>query len=180
MKGQIVFLTGVPGVGKTTVGQLLAERRAKAVFVDLDSVRSFVVSGLRQPSQGWDEEVEHQFLLAHKAAAAMATLYAEGGFDVFIAHCSGASHLLAFREGAPDAVLIYLSCEIRENVERNNNRMNKSFDPRDIEFFVHQLAPSMRREVAPRCHWSLDTTGQSEEQTVDAVDAFLASVAKPN
>lgn len=50
-----MFVTGAPGVGKSTVGRALAERFERAFFLDLDAFRANVVRGLAQPSAGWSE-----------------------------------------------------------------------------------------------------------------------------
>jgi shikimate kinase len=39
--GRVVFLTGAPGVGKSTVGRLLADRLERAFFLDLDAFRTW-------------------------------------------------------------------------------------------------------------------------------------------
>lgn len=49
-EGRVVFLTGAPGVGKSTIGRALAECSERSFFLDLDAFRANVVRGLAQPS----------------------------------------------------------------------------------------------------------------------------------
>ena len=173
MPADIIFLTGAPGVGKSTLGRLLAETYAKALFIDLDDFREQVVSGLSQPSTGWSEETTLQFDLAHMAAGQTAKLYSESGFAVVVAHCSNLAMFELFRSQCPHAQPVCLVADLPTNLERNNFRTNKNFDPKDIAFFVHDLAPTLFKAYSEAGHPVLDTSGQTIDASLQALQDLL-------
>ena len=79
----VICLTGAPGAGKSTIGSLLAERGAAGVHVQVDFFRKQVRAGYASPHH-WDDEVERQYHLARRAAAATVRIYAEAGFVVVV------------------------------------------------------------------------------------------------
>ncbi len=165
----VIFLTGAPGVGKSTVARALAERFDRSFLIDLDSLRASVIRGLSQPSAGWSDETTLQFDLAHQAAGKLARLYSEAGFAVIVAHCSAVEHVAKFEGECPGAAVICLHADLATNVKRNNTRSNKSFDPTDIEFFVFELAPSMHVKFLKAGYRALDSTSRTVCETADAV-----------
>ncbi len=169
----VIFLTGAPGVGKSTVGRMLADQFEKAFFLDLDVLRENVVKGIAHPSAGWSDETTVQFLLAHQAAGQIAQLYAAAGFAVVVAHCSSVEHFEHFHQECPSAKLVCLYADLETNIERNNSRTNKSFDPRDIEFFVHDLCPTMHLKFALADYNVLDTTSDTPELSIDRIRVLL-------
>jgi len=174
MVADVIFLTGAPGVGKSTLGRLLAETYDKALFIDLDEIRDWVVSGLSQPSQGWSDETTKQFDLAHVAAGKMAHIYSQAGFAVVVAHCSNPDSFERFKEHCPHARVVCLVADLETNLHRNATRTNKNFDPKDIAFFVHDLAPSLHKGFAEQGHPVLDTSGQNTAQSLASLRAVLA------
>ncbi len=171
---KVLFLTGAPGVGKSTAGRALADRFEKAYFLDLDAFRENVVKGICHPSAGWTEETTGQFLLAHRAAGKVAYLYSEAGFCVVIAHCSSVEHVQAFLEECPTGHVTCLFADLETNVLRNNTRKNKEFDPRDIEFFVHELWSAMPQRFEEAGFSILETSLHSIQETADLLFAELA------
>ena len=123
--GQIVFITGMSGSGKSTVGRLLAGRFDKCLFVQVDEVREKVVSGYARPEDGeFGEEAVEQFRLARTAVSCMARLYADQGFVVVIddvcAPFDFAEHYADLFEAAgTHRVLLYPSASVViERIER--------------------------------------------------------------
>lgn len=153
---------------------MLADRFDRAFFLDLDAFRTLVVKGLSQPSAGWSDETTRQFDLAHRAAGQIAALYSEAGFAVVVAHCSNPEMVAQFLDACPSGRVVCLRAELEVNVSRNNTRTHKSFDPRDIEFFVHELWESLPIRFQEAGFLVLDTTDLTPEQTVGSVAALLA------
>ncbi len=149
-KGRIFFLTGAPGVGKSTTATELAARFERAFRIDLDYFRQYVVSGLRQPTQGYDEECHRQFCLAHIAAGKCAKTYSDAGFAVIVEHCSFPDTIKLFVEEAGPTTVVCLTCDLPTNLSRNLMRTDKSFDPMGIEHFVHKINPLIWPEFAER------------------------------
>lgn len=168
-RGQIFFLSGAPGVGKSTTAKAIAKRFEKSVHFDIDYIRSLVISGLKQPTDGWDEETERQFHLAHAAVGQMAKVYSEGGFTVVAEHCSSPKDVKTFVENAGKAIVVCLKSDLQTNLERNLMRTEKSFDPKDIEHFVYSLGDSLYKEHKQAGFAVLDTTHLFIEQAVDEI-----------
>lgn len=76
-----LILTGPPGVGKTTVAGLLAQREQRAVHLESDRFFSFIKSGFIEP---WDPASAEQNQMVMRTAAEAAASYAkEGYFTIF-------------------------------------------------------------------------------------------------
>lgn len=73
----VLILTGPPGVGKTTVARILAQRSERAVHLEADRFFFFIRSGFIEP---WDSKSDEQNQLVMKTAAAAAASYAGAGY----------------------------------------------------------------------------------------------------
>lgn len=76
-----LILTGPPGVGKTTVAGLLAQRAERSVHLEADRFFFFIKSGFVEP---WDPASHEQNQLAMRTAAEAAARYAEAGYETII------------------------------------------------------------------------------------------------
>lgn len=168
-RGPIYFLTGAPGVGKSTTARALADRFEKAVLFDIDYFRKLVVKGLSEPSQNWTDETTLQFHLAHVAVGQSAKTYSDAGFAVIAEQCSSPESIQTFLKYAGPSQVVCLKAEMQANLRRNRERENKSFDPMDIEHFVLALGDKMHREHHAAGFAVLDTTDLSTEETVDRI-----------
>ena len=85
MTGSIVLVSGLPGVGKTTVARELASRATRGAHLDTDLIgEALILSGLVAPGQEPAEEAERQLALRRRNIAALARNFAEAEFDVTI------------------------------------------------------------------------------------------------
>jgi deoxyadenosine/deoxycytidine kinase len=81
----IIFITGMAGAGKSTVGRLVARHFPKSLFIQVDELRAKMVKGYARPEGGiFTEEAIQQFQMARSTAIYMARLYANQGVDVVI------------------------------------------------------------------------------------------------
>src|SRR5512141_64992 len=81
----IIFITGMAGAGKSTVGRLVARHFPKCLFIQVDELREKMVKGYARPEGGvFTEEAIQQFQMARSTATYMARLYASQGVDVVI------------------------------------------------------------------------------------------------
>jgi deoxyadenosine/deoxycytidine kinase len=81
----IIFITGMAGSGKSTVGYLVAKHFPQCLFIQVDELRGKIVNGYARPQGGvFTEEVLQQFQMARSTAIYMAYLYANQGVDVVI------------------------------------------------------------------------------------------------
>jgi shikimate kinase len=171
--GAIFFITGAPGVGKSTTGRALANRFEKSILFDIDYFRSLVVKGLKQPTAGWDEETELQFRLAHQAVGKVAKTYSDAGFTVVAEHCSSYEMVQAFLDFSGGGVVVCLRSTMETNLARNLMRKNKSFDPKDIEHFVLSMGDSLHREFQGKVP-ILDSTNLTVDESVEQILATLS------
>jgi len=82
---KIIFITGMAGSGKSTVGRLAARHFPKCLFIQVDELREKMVTGYARPVDGvFTPEVLQQFQMARSTAIYMALLYANQGVDVVI------------------------------------------------------------------------------------------------
>lgn len=79
----IVLFGGAAGAGKTTVANLWCRTRQRSVHIQLDEIRSLIVSGLADPQELIVEQGE-QYIHSVNACAALARSFAINGYDVAI------------------------------------------------------------------------------------------------
>ena len=118
--GWAIWITGLPGSGKTTVAQALAARLAaegrRARILELDAIRRLVT-----PDPTYSEE-ERRVL--YRALAVMAALLAEAGTNVIV---DATAHRRAYRNLArtliPRFAEVYLRCPLAVCRERERRRL---------------------------------------------------------
>jgi chloramphenicol 3-O-phosphotransferase len=82
-RGRVVLFGGPAGAGKTTLAAAWCATRQRAAHLQLDDVRSLIVSGLADPQSG-GPLVGQQYDLAVEATCAAARAFALSGYDVAI------------------------------------------------------------------------------------------------
>lgn len=81
---KIVFITGAPASGKSTVAKLVAEHFDKSLHIMVDHLREMMVKGVEMPGGEWNDEISRQFQWARSTAIYMAKLYAGEGVAAII------------------------------------------------------------------------------------------------
>ncbi|MFD4762551.1 AAA family ATPase [Streptomyces sp. NPDC058439] len=167
----VILLTGVMASGKSTVAQALAERLPKAVHVRGDVFRRMVVSGRAEMVPGAYEEAVAQLRLRYRLSAMTADAYAGDGWTVAVQDVVLGEELSAYVELVRTRPLyvVVLAPEPRAVAEREAGRGKSGYG---AGWTVESLDRVLREET-PRIGLWLDTTGQTVEQTVDAVLAGL-------
>jgi adenylylsulfate kinase-like enzyme len=168
--GAIFFLTGPPGVGKSTVAKALANRFDRAIHIELDRIRLNVVKGLSLPGPGnMTEETTSQLNLAHVSAGLQAKTYADAGFVVVVEHASHAEYIEKFKACAGLINVVCLNAETDVNIERNALRASSSLDAEGLALIIPMLAAGFRDEFESAGIPSVDSTHLSVEETVDQI-----------
>jgi chloramphenicol 3-O-phosphotransferase len=163
----VVLLTGPSAAGKTTIGQLLAERFERGVHLEGDLFCRAIVSGHAELTPDADGEALAQLELRYRIAAAAADETAAAGFTVV--HEDVVAGPLLETHARPHTFVLLPS---REELERRASARGTrygSFSPGEL----HRLFAA----ETPRVGTWLDTTEQTPADTVTAILAQLPSGA---
>ena len=169
-RGAIFFLTGPPGVGKSTIAKSLARRFEKSIYFDIDLMRLRVVKGLSLPAPGdFSEETRKQFDLAHVATGQAAAIYAAAGFSVIAEHSSHSNYIESFVNHSGPSQIISLTSDLTTNLSRNSFRTSARFDYSSLEFVIPMLNKGFRKEHAESGYRLIDTTDLTIEDVVSMI-----------
>lgn len=166
---KIVFITGAPASGKSTISRLVAEHFEKSLHIMVDQLREMMVNGIEMPDKGWTDEATRQFQRARSTAIYMSKLYASEGVDVVIDDVSvpeifADQYKELFSDPAVYKILLLpTSSAIIERIKKRKG----PFD----EFLIN-VVPWLYSylEPMPKDDWIvLDTSNWSIEQTLDEV-----------
>lgn len=164
----LFVISGVSAAGKSTVARLLAERFERGVCVPGDAIRAMVVSGRVEVQPDSDEEALRQLVLRYAGALSVANVFLNGGFDVVVEDVIIGPILREFLAlvPVPEFHLVFLDPDATaiERRERGRDRVAYGAD----RWSVGGLQAVLREETDRIGLW-LDTTGQSAEQTVEAI-----------
>jgi bifunctional enzyme CysN/CysC len=169
-RGCVLWLTGISGVGKTTLAAELEKRffeeGRNAVMLDGDSIRHGLSSDLNFTKEGRAENIRR---IAHAAK-----LFLDTGFLVLVACISpytadraGARDII----GEDDYLEIFLSCPIEECQRRDPKGLYKLAKTGQIEEFTGVAAP-YQAPTSPALR--IDTSCVSVSEEVDLVRRLLA------
>lgn len=167
----LFVITGLPASGKSTVAQLLAQRRDRAVYVSGDTLRTMVVGGEPDSDPDIGDAVLHSLLLRYQAAMSLAGIYLNAGFDVIVEDVIIGQVLRQFLAlvPVPEMHLVFLNPDADTVTKRDADRAKTAYGER---WNVRQLRDVLSLETAKIGLW-LDSTDQSPEETVAAILADL-------
>lgn len=164
----LFVISGVSAAGKSTVSRLLAGRFERGVCVPGDAVHAMVVSGRLDMRPGAGEGELGQLVLRYAGALAVASVYLRDGFDVVVEDVIIGPVLRDFLElvPVPEFHLVFLDPDAAAIERRERDRDGTTYGPG--RWSVGGLQALLREETDRIGLW-LDTTGQSAEQTVEAI-----------
>jgi len=167
----IYLITGPAGSGKSFVSKALAKRFERSAVIEVDKLRSLVISGYVKP---WphNEEVDLQLSLAAKNACNIATNFLEKGFDVFIDDVVGRKLLEQYSEYFKDknfkTLLLLPSLE----------SLLKRFDERGDNEELRQRTIELHKrffEKKDKLNWQIiDSTDQTLDETVEEIYQLIS------
>lgn len=164
----VFLITGVSAAGKSTVGQLLAERLDPSVHVKGDVFRRMVVNGRRHMRREPDPEARRQLDLRYSLGASTADRYFDAGFNVIVQDIVMGPSLPFYVDAIKSRPLYVVVLVPRVEVvhARETAREKIAYQPdgptpADLDGFV-------RRET-PRIGLWLDSSDQAPDETVDEI-----------
>ncbi|MGZ3405068.1 MAG: adenylyl-sulfate kinase [Polyangia bacterium] len=162
MSGVVIWLTGLPRAGKSTLAQTiqarLAEHGERAVLLDSDEVRKTI-----SPPPGYDAESRNDF---YATLGRLAALIARQGFVVLVpATAHRRSYRDAARELAPRFLEIHVATPLSDCVHR---------DPAGLYASSAQSAlPGVGVEYEPPRAPDVVASGGHDAAAVDQVVALV-------
>lgn len=170
MEQKIYLITGLMASGKSTVAQLLCERRKKAVHLRGDIFRRMIVSGREDMRENPPKEALEQLYLRYQLTAEAAKAYYDRGFTVVMQdnyYGPALGHMLEFMGDYPVCVVV-LCPDCKTIRQREAARGKKGYTGFDIE----PLYDSFMEET-PRIGLWIDTSDQTGQETVECIEEFF-------
>jgi predicted kinase len=125
---EVIALFGGPaGAGKTTVAKLWCATRARAVHLELDSIRDLIVSGRADP-QVKSVEQATQYVHSVEACCALAHAFTSSGYDVAVDDVfepGPTANLWYPRLAEDDARIVILLPSLAATLERSGRRAKR-------------------------------------------------------
>lgn len=170
----VVWITGLPGSGKSTIAEALKKSLPGAIVLRMDDVRRIVT-----PEPTYSEQERD---LLYRSLVYTATILYQHGHTVII---DATGHLRKWRdlarENIKDYLEVYLKCSLEECVKRERGRADTYHAPRDIYGKAREGWPVPGVNVPYEEPVNPDITIDSDTTTIEeAVRAIITGLKQKN
>lgn len=125
VEGVVIWITGLPGSGKSTIANALKVLRPDFIILNMDELRKFLTP---EPTYS-DKERD----LVYRALVLLAKVLSDKGFNVII---DATGNLRKWRELARNSIKkyieVYLKCPLNICIEREEKRIDRHCAPGNI------------------------------------------------
>ncbi len=163
MERAIYLVSGLPGMGKSTVSYLLAKRFERGVHIEANLVQQMIVAGGVWPEWEPREEAMQQFQLRRRNVSMLADSFFGAEFTPVIDDIVIGSHIDEYFSNVRSRPLLFVMLVPRPEVirAREASRGKQMFDK-----WAH--LDDVARNPSPFGLW-IDSSEQTAEETVDEI-----------
>jgi adenylyl-sulfate kinase len=171
-KGLVIWLTGLPCSGKTTISKEIEKyfrKKKKSVQrLDGDIVRNTINQDLGFSKEDRDENI--------KRVTYISQMLAENGVNVIVAFVSPYQKMRNLaRKICPNFIEVFVSCDIKECIQRDTKGMYKKALAGKIKDFTGVQDPY---EAPKSPEIVLKTDKKSKKESVEQIVQFLEKLLK--
>jgi cytidylate kinase len=161
----VLVVSGIPGVGKSTVAGIIARQLPRSAHVEAETLQRFVVGGSVWPDGEPHAEAMCQLRLRGRNVALLADSFFEAGFTPIIDDVVIGSRLAELRSDLRSRPLLFVLLVPRLEVVQKRNRERPGKDV----FEAWRHLDAVTRSETPRIGLWLDTSDQTAEESAAVI-----------
>ena len=157
----VLVLSGIPGVGKSTVAGIIARQLPRTAHVEAEALQRCIVGGSVWPDGEPHVEAMRQLRLRGRNVALLADSFFEAGFMPIVDDVVIGSRLAELRLDLRSRPLLFVLLVPRVEVVQQRNRERSRKDV----FETWRHLDAVARSQTPRVGLWLDTSDQTAEES---------------